>query len=55
MLPLGDVVTATAWTEKATSGSAGWGIGLYCQPDDEGLELGMALGKVATQQERACR
>lgn len=55
VLPLGDVVTATAWTEKPASGSAGWGIGLYCQPDDEGLELGMALGKVATQQERACR
>jgi hypothetical protein len=39
-----DAVTATAWAEKPLSGKAGWGLGLYCQPDQDGLELGMALG-----------
>lgn len=45
VLPIRDSLTATAWAEKPSGGAAGWGLGLYTQPDPDGLEVGMVLGR----------
>jgi hypothetical protein len=53
--PLGDSCTATTWIEKPLSGKAGWGMGLYCQPDEDGLEVGLAVGKPSAGNKKASR
>lgn len=45
VLPIQDAITATAWAEHRSRGQPGWGLGLYSQPDNRGIELGMVLAK----------
>jgi hypothetical protein len=45
VLPLGDAVTATAWAEQPAGGRPGCGVGLFVQPDTDGLELAVSVGR----------
>lgn len=53
VLPLGDAATATAWAEQPLAGRPGWGLGLFVQPERDGLEVAMAAGRASCSGQQA--